>query len=306
MDRLPDTTGMRNEIVVQRGHRNSYDHALRAAGATLVEVGYLGYPGAGGTYAWQIEAAITERTAAIACPVLETPGTLSLREVAEIAHRHHLPVIVDAAASLPPRSNLRRFIAEGADLVVYSGGKALGGPQASGIMAGREDLIQSVALQHLDLDVRSPTWSKRHLVEDGVIPGIPHQGLGRAMKVGREEIAGLVTALRCYVAGDDADDARRWRQMLERIAEPLAALPEVTVQMQQSARHPLPQLWLALDAAFLGFDAYEAVNRLMQGDPRVAVGEQRAELGIIAINPLALAEEDVDIVRDALVRVLGG
>ena len=195
MDRLPDTTGLRNEVIVQRGHRNSYDHAIRSAGVRFVEVGYLGYPGAGGTMPWQIESAITERTAAIACPILDTPGCVPLPVVAEIAHRHGLPVIVDAAAELPPRSNLRRFIAEGADLVVFSGGKAIGGPQASGILAGRADLIASVALQHQDMDVRPETWNKRGLL-DGTVAGIPHQGFGRAMKVGREEIAGLITALR--------------------------------------------------------------------------------------------------------------
>ena len=81
MDRLPDTTGLKNEVVVQRGHRNAYDHAIRAVGVRMVEVGYLGYPGAGGTYPWQIADAITERTAAIACPILDTPGTVPLREV---------------------------------------------------------------------------------------------------------------------------------------------------------------------------------------------------------------------------------
>ncbi len=137
MDRLPDTTGMKNEVVVQKGHRNAYDHAVRAAGITFVEVGTLGYPGAGGTFAWQIEEAITDKTAAVFCPILDTPGTLSLKEVAEIAHAKGVPVIVDAAAELPPRSNLQKFIADGADLVAFSGGKAIGGPQSSGVLAGR-------------------------------------------------------------------------------------------------------------------------------------------------------------------------
>ena len=85
-------------------------------------------------------------------------------------------MIVDAAAELPPRANLRRFIAEGADLVVFSGGKAIGGPQASGILAGRADLIASVALQHQDMDVRPETWSWRPLLEAGHLAGVPHQG----------------------------------------------------------------------------------------------------------------------------------
>ena len=300
MDQLPDTIGLKNEIVVQRGHRNAYDHALRAAGITFVEAGYLGYPGAGGTYAWQIEAAITERTAAFACPILPTPGTLSLPEVAEIAHRHGLPVIVDASASLPPRSNLRRFIAEGADLVVYSGGKAIGGPQASGILAGRADLIASVALQHLDMDVRLPTWSQRGRTERGMLKGIPHQGIGRSMKVGREEIAGLITALRAYVAGDDEADLRGWERMLAHIAEPLDDIAGLCVHQVTNPDQPVPLLWLEMDADRLGYTAYEAVNRLLDGEPAVAVAESRAELGTLVINPLVLPDDDAGIVRSRL------
>jgi D-glucosaminate-6-phosphate ammonia-lyase len=84
MDRLPDTSGLKDEVVVQRGHRNAYDHAIRAVGVRMVEVGYLGYPGAGGVQPWQLAAAITERTAAVACPILDTPGTVPLPHVCEI------------------------------------------------------------------------------------------------------------------------------------------------------------------------------------------------------------------------------
>jgi D-glucosaminate-6-phosphate ammonia-lyase len=300
MDQLPDTTGLRNEVVVQRGHRNAYDHALRAAGIAFVEAGYLGYPGAGGTYPWQLEVAITERTAAIACPIFDTPGTLSLPEVAEIARRHRLPVIVDASASLPPRTNLRRFIAEGADLVVYSGGKAIGGPQASGILAGRADLITSAALQHLDMDVRMPTWVRRQLVEQGTLRGIPHQGLGRAMKAGREEIAGLVVALRRYAAGDDAADLRRWQGMLSRIAEPLADIAGLQVHVRTGPRQPVPMLAITIDADIVGFTAYDAVNRLLAGDPAVAVAETDAERGTIVVNPMVLTDDEAELVGDRL------
>ena len=205
MDRLPDTTGMKNEVVVQKGHRNAYDHAVRAAGFTFVEVGTLGYPGAGGTFGWQIEDAITDKTVAVFCPILDTPGTLSLKEVAQIAHAKGVPVIVDAAAELPPRSNLQKFIADGADLVAFSGGKAIGGPQSSGVLAGRADLIDSVALQQQDMDVRAETWSKRHFIDEGRVRGVPTQGFGRALKVGREEIVGLLTALKTFADGKDED-----------------------------------------------------------------------------------------------------
>ena len=173
---------------------------------------------------WQIEAAITDRTAAVACPIFDTPGTLSLPEVAEIAHARGVPVIVDAAAELPPRSNLRRFISEGADLVTFSGGKAIGGPQSSGILAGRADLIASIALQHQDMDVRGQTWNRRSLLGSGAIGGVPHQGLGRSLKVGREEIVGLITALERYVAGSDDDDALVWTGRLDIVAATLGEI----------------------------------------------------------------------------------
>ena len=302
MDRLPDTTGLRNEVVVQRGHRNSYDHAMRAAGISFVEVGYLGHPGAGGTQAWQIEAAITARTAAIACPILDTPGTLPLPVVAEIAHRHRVPVIVDAAAELPPRSNLQRFINEGADLVVFSGGKAIGGPQASGILAGRADLIASVALQHQDMDVRMETWNKRNLAITGAVAGIPHQGFGRAAKVGREEIAGLITALEIYAAGSDDADFARWTSLLAPIEQALDGIPGTRTERTDRGRtrKPLPILTIQLDDSFAPDAAYQVLDDLLHGKPAIAIAESWAELNRLAVNPHGLLADEAEIIAKRL------
>jgi L-seryl-tRNA(Ser) seleniumtransferase len=296
MDRLPDVTGMKGEVVVQRGHRNSYDHAIRAVGVTFVEAGYLGYPGAGGTMPWQLEAAITDRTAAVACPIFDTPGTLSLPEVAEIAHAHGVPVIVDAAAELPPRANLRRFIAEGADLVAFSGGKAIGGPQASGILAGRADLIASVALQHQDMDVRGETWNRRSLIGSGAIGGVPHQGLGRSLKVGREEIVGLITALERYVAGSDDEDAREWSERLEIVAGVLGEIDGVDVTRRRPPDRPIPALSLTLNEDLLGVTAYDVVTDLLDGSPPVAVTESRAEYHELSVNAMGLTDDEAEIV----------
>jgi L-seryl-tRNA(Ser) seleniumtransferase len=306
MDRLPDATGMKNEVVVQRGHRNAYDHAIRAAGVTFVEVGYLGYPGAGGTFGWQIDEAIGERTAAVACPILETPGTVPLREVCEIAHAKGVPVIVDAAAELPPRANLRRFIAEGADLVAFSGGKAIGGPQASGILAGRADLIASVALQHQDMDVRAETWSKRWMIANDRLKGVPHQGFGRSMKVGREEIVGLVTALRRYVAGSDEVDLARWSGLLKIVARHLGGVAGIAACEVVPKNRPVPQLRIELDEAVLGFTAYDAINRLLTGDPAIAVAESYAEFGRLGVNAQGLTEDEAEAVGRRLREVLAG
>ena len=300
MDRLPDTTGLSNEVVVQRGHRNAYDHAIRAVGVRMVEVGYLGYPGAGGTYPWQIAEAITERTAAVACPILDTPGTVPLREVCAIAHERGVPVIVDAAAELPPRSNLRRFIAEGADLVVFSGGKAIGGPQASGILAGRADLIASVALQHQDMDVRDATWSKRELLAGGVLRGIPHQGFGRSMKVGREEIVGLLVALQRFVAGSDEADLERMQRLLDPIEAALGDLSGIEVARHVPASKPVPSLRVRISGNDVAERAYAVVNRLLDGEPSIAIDQSHAEFGQLAVVPQGVTAEEAESIASRL------
>lgn len=307
MDRLPDTSGMPNEIIVHRAHRKAYDHALRAAGAQLIEVGYLGYPGAGGTHAWQLEAAITERTVAFHWAVLDDPSVVSLDETCRIAHKHGLPVIVDAAAALPPPEHLRRFIAAGADLVSYSGGKALLGPQASGILCGQRLLIESVLLQQQDMDVYPESWSYRQrYLETNILSGPPHQGLGRGFKVGKEEIAGLITALQLYLRRDHTADRVRWQHMVEAVLAGVAGLIGVRGTSVCPERHPVPQAHLALDEGVLGRTAFDIIGVLLAGTPRIAVGEGRAREGILVLDPSALRDEDMPRLVERLRTVLAG
>ena len=141
------------EIIVQRGHRNAYDRQLRNVGARLVEVGYPANEGIGATLEWQLEAAFGERTVAVSHLACADHLGLPLERVCEIAHAHGVPVLVDAAAELPPRENLRRFTAAGADAVCFSGGKAIRGPQGSGMLATTHAIARSVRLQALDMDV---------------------------------------------------------------------------------------------------------------------------------------------------------
>ena len=130
IDALPDPAGRPAEIIVQRGHRNAYDRTFRTAGARIVEVGYPLIEGVGLTYEWQIEAAFSERTVAVGHLALADDEGVPLRRLCELAAAHDVPVIVDAAAELPPAANLRRFVDEGAALVAFSGGKAIRGPRA--------------------------------------------------------------------------------------------------------------------------------------------------------------------------------
>ncbi len=288
MDRLPDTAGLPNEIVIQRAHLTAYSHALRLPGARLVEVGYLGYPGQGISWPWQLESAITERTVAVAYSIGRVPGVVPLSEVVRIAHQHSLPVIVDAAAALPPRENLRRFISEGADLVAFSGGKAIGGPQASGILIGRRDLIESVALQHQDMDVYPETWPwRQRYLESGRLPGPPHHGIGRPMKVGKEEIVGLLVALRRFLDRDlDAERAEQ-ETTLRSLLDGLQGIPGIDPMLLNDADAPraYPTMMIRLDEGRLEMSATSLVNALAEGEPPIAVSQnfldQRA-IGIVA------------------------
>jgi D-glucosaminate-6-phosphate ammonia-lyase len=304
MDDLPYVHDGRNEVVVQRGHRNAYDHAIRGAGARFVEAGYLGAPGQGMHYPWQIEAAITERTVAVAWPLMDTPGTVSLPETVALAHRHGLPVIVDAAASLPPRNNLRRFIAEGADLVAYSGGKAIGGPQSSGILVGRTDLIESARLQMLDMDVYPQIWrAGRKYLESGKLAGPPHHGIGRSGKVGKEVAVGLLVALERYLAHDEEAELAAQAARVYRLAEALDGVRGVRCAL---TRPPggVPKIEIWLDRELLGMSAYEVVEALETGDPIVCVSQGLTPRGGLLVNPLTLEDGEEKIVAERLLQVL--
>ncbi|MGH2353972.1 MAG: aminotransferase class V-fold PLP-dependent enzyme [Chloroflexota bacterium] len=311
MERLPETSapGTKNEVVIHRVHRNSYDHAIRATGITFVEVGHFGHPSPGPTRPYELASAINDRTAMVFWPVMGDPeglGVLSLEETVRVAHRRGVPVLVDAAAALPPASNLRRLIAEGADLVTFSGGKALGGPQSSGILAGRADLIRSVALQHQDMDVHPGTWTWRHLIAEGQIPGPPLQGIGRACKVGREEIAGLLTALRRYLERDHAADVRRWRRLAQRMAEGLAGLPGVTATYHDGGERGTASVQIHLDERVVGSTAVQVINTLAEGDPIVAVGQGGVDQGFFTLGMMCLADGEEEIVIARLREVIAG
>jgi D-glucosaminate-6-phosphate ammonia-lyase len=304
MDRLPETDDFPNEVVMCRTHRTGYDHAIRAAGARIREVGFNDRATGAGVRdveTWELEAAITPRTAAIA--YMAAPGSRPpLAEVAALAHRHRLPVLVDAAAQLPPPENLRRFVADGADLVAFSGGKAIRGPQGTGILCGRRDLVGSAALQQLDLDVRPETWRPpEDLLPRLPLGGIPHHGIGRGCKVSKEEIVGLLVALERFVALDHAGERARQERLLLALRGQLAGTPHLEARFLPAAetgRDPL--LELHLDEAGLGLSAFQLSLVLQHGDPPVHLGERRAVDGILTINPVGLRDGEEAIVAARL------
>jgi D-glucosaminate-6-phosphate ammonia-lyase len=297
MERLPNTDGLRNEIVVHRAHRNPYDHVVRASGAKLVEVGYLGVVSSPGTQGWELESAITERTCAFFYVTPLVPNeVMPLAAFAEIAHRHGLPVIVDAAGGMPPVENLTRFIAEGADLVAFSGGKGIGGPAASGFLAGRRDLVLSATLQQQDMYIHPAMWSGPFGdlgPEFSADP--PRQGVGRMLKVGREEIAGLIAALEDYVQRDHAAEAARNLAVSTEIADRLQAVRGATVSPSGSV--------VVVDFSESGGPsrAAEVVRKLREGSPRVFCQDSWIHEGVLVIQPSTVRDDEVDVLVERVI-----
>jgi len=290
MAALPDTRAMPREVLMIRTHRTGYDHAIRAAGARIRDIGHNDRgTGAGvrGVERWEIEAAIGERTAGFAFAATpETRDALPL--VAQAMHARGLPVIVDAAAQLPPRENLRAFLAMGADLVMFSGGKTIGGPQASGILAGRGDLVGSALVQMLDMDVAPETWAPPDLIDRRALTGVPHHGIGRGFKVGKEEIAGLLTALDRFVKADDRAANAALEDRLAIIAGLLADAPDLrTTVVPAATTGRVPVLEITVPGSAYAFSA-----ALQAGRPPVHLSERRAARGILTVDPQTLRPED--------------
>ncbi|MCB1495248.1 MAG: aminotransferase class V-fold PLP-dependent enzyme [Bauldia sp.] len=302
MARLPDASGLRNQVVISRSQRNGYDHAVRTTGVTLVEVGLPDRASGAGirdAEPWEYAAAINDNTAAV--HYVATRDSLpSLAEVAAVAHAAGVPVIVDAAAELPPQANLKRFIAEGADLVAFSGGKAIGGPQASGILCGRRDLIAAAALQQLDMDVVTELWDPpARLIDRSALDGLPRHGIGRPCKAGKEEIIGLLTALELFVAEGDEARHERWLADITIIAEGLAAIASAdTVITGGDDTGSVPKAELRFPRGSES-QALAFLRALLADDPAIhaEAGDHRA--GVVRFNPVALRAGQATVVAEA-------
>ncbi len=288
MAALPHAGSFPHDILIPRTHRTGYAHALAASGARLVDIGHNDRgTGAGvrGLEAWEIETALSPSVVAVAFSANAT-SLADLPTVAAVCRANGIPLIVDAAAQLPPKENLKRFIAMGADLVAFSGGKALGGPQASGILAGRRDLVASALLQQLDMDVSPETWTPPRVVDRANLRGVPHHGIGRGFKAGKEEIVGLLTALERFVNADDAADKEALAVRLGAIAALLEGLAGLTVALVPAAQTGrVPVLEIAVP------DALALSARLQRGDPPVHLSERHAARGVLTLDPQVLLPE---------------
>lgn len=276
IERLPDTSGLKSEVVVQTGHLINYgaplEQAIRLAGASIVACGQ-----ATGVSAYQLRGAIGDRTAAgvyVVSHHVVRCGQLPLRSFADACHEQGVPVIVDAASEY----DLRGFLQEGADLVLYSGHKFLGGP-TSGIVAGSKTLVRAAYLQN--------------------------RGIGRGMKIGKESIAGLLAALAAWKRRDHEAIRAGELGKLEIWAAALAARPGIAATVvADPTGNPLSRLRVAIDPAQARITAWDLARRLAEADPAILVRDEEVELGWIELDPCNLHPQEEQIVAERLVAEL--
>ena len=272
----PNTENLKNEVIIQRGHYTPYEHAFRVAGGRLRKVG-----SERSCTVREIEEAIGEKTAAIAFIVARSDRGVSLKKVIEVGKRYDVPVIVDAAAELPPRENLRKFIAMGADLVAFSGGKAIRGPNDTGFLCGRRDLIRLAALQ-----------------------AFPYHGIGRIAKVDRTQVVGLITALKIFLERDEEAEFKSWENKLktiERILEGTPQIKRMEIKVESETRRS-PVLTIELDIESLGASSKEVAYRLREKPPYVWV--LFAEPDKLMVFPYTLRDGEENIVGESIRKTL--
>jgi L-seryl-tRNA(Ser) seleniumtransferase len=283
MARLPDTAGNPNEFISRAYSRRigadaeeyahyGYAHAVRGAGGTFVEVG-----DERGVTAEQFAAAFGPNTAGVYWVSDGGNDSLPLGEVIRIAHAHVVPILLDASNTLPPAEHLHSFVELGADLVAFSGGKGLRGPQGSGILTGRADLIRAARAQ-----------------------SAPIQGIGRPLKVSKEEIVGLLTALEIYVGRDhprdQADAQRRTRDLVERLTGLAGVRAEY--RFPDQAGRPYPTAFVYLDPTG-SRSAATVIEKLLAGEPSVAVMNDRDPY-LLRVDVRILSDADAEVVARRL------
>lgn len=234
-----DVAGLKNEVIVQKSHRYEYDHAMRNCGIKVIEVETME----------QYENAFTEKTVMTNFfNAAEAP--ISREDWIRVAHAHGIPCFNDAAADVPPISNLWNYTQMGFDLVAFSGGKGMRGPQCTGLLLGRKDLIEFARLNN------SPNSN----------------AIGRGLKVAKEEIVGMVAAVDWFLTQDDAAMETEFRRRAERIADQLKKIPtlETKVFIPAVANH-VPHLLVTYDASRIKTTGREVMQKMREGKPRIEI-----------------------------------
>ncbi len=237
--RIPDLTGMKSEVIIQKSHRYGYDHAVRAVGIRMVEV----------ETAADFERAVNEKTAmALFFNDADPRGQIKIEQFVALCRKHGIPSFNDAAADVPPVENLSKYTKMGFDLVTFSGGKGICGPQSAGLLLGRKDLIEAARLN------TSPY----------------SDSIARGMKVNKEEMAGMLVALELYLRKDHAAEAREWDRRVEIISREAKKVKSVTadVRLPPIANHT-PHLRILWDQTVVKITPPEVMKQLREGRPSI-------------------------------------
>jgi L-seryl-tRNA(Ser) seleniumtransferase len=275
IQQLPDLTGMKSEVIIQKAHRNPFDHQIRGTGVKLVEI----------ETREQLRHAIGPQTAALHFTnFANAQGQIKVDEWVKIAKEVNLPTLIDAAADTPPISHLWDYANMGYDLITFSGGKAIRGPQCAGLLLGRQELVNYAMLNS------SP-------YEDT---------LNRLGKVGKEEIVGMVKALELYLAEDQDALTTEWWHRLETVSQAASRIPGVTVErfVPDVANH-VPHIRMVLDPSRIKATGREITQQLRQGRPSIvlATGEH-GQTNIITMNSFMLKPDEDQIIAQHLAEVL--
>jgi L-seryl-tRNA(Ser) seleniumtransferase len=240
--RLPDTRGMKNEVITQKSHHTCYDHQITNCGVKLIDV----------ETRQELDRAINERTALMLFyNLLEPDGKIKKEEWIEVARRHGVPTLVDAAADVPPVEALSRYNKLGFDMVAFSGGKALSGPSNTGLLLGKREFIEAAKLNTN-----------------------PHCGtIGRMLKVGKEDMVALWAAVERYVRIDHEAELREWERRIREIEKSLSGIPTVTTQrfVPPIANH-VPHLLVLWDESRVRIDRDQVTKKMAKGNPSIALG----------------------------------
>lgn len=288
ISRLPDCTGMKNEVLVPANHRLGYDHAVRAIGVTMIEV----------NTAEEMEKAASDKTAMIFTVGTHfKAGGIAMEEVVRIGKAKKIPLFCDAAAEFPRKPD--PYLQAGFDLVTYSGGKAVFGPQGSGILIGRKDLIQKALLNTA-----------------------PNVTIGRALKVSKEEIMGTVICIELWFNGRDHDEEFRiWNGYAQVISEKVTQVPSVTTTLDPyDAFKVSPFLTISWDPEIVKISPNEVYDELFHGEPRIRMSTAASGVGLgphaahiemtgevpfgMVVRPYVLEAGQAEIVADRLSEVL--
>lgn len=272
--RAPDIAGLENEVIFPKGHRFGYDHAIRNVGVTIVEV----------ENAKALRAAINEKTAMLFyLNFVANQSPITREELVAVGKEKGIPTLIDAAADLPPASNLKRFNEMGFDLVAFSGGKGLRGPQCSGILMGRRDLIAAAFAN-----------------------GSPNSNsVGRLAKVGKEEIVGLTKAVELYLARDHEADWREWESRVAHILDAVRDLEGVEVErFVPEIANEVPHAGVSWDRARIPLVRDDVARALREGEPRIELRPGKGDAPRVDVGVWMMEPGDHEIVARRLREVL--